>query len=90
MPADNLRFGEMSTCFRRNGREIKDITLDRVVANGNAATSPSRRGVVCKQKQCVLMATKLKIRKYQPNFAENYENDFKNNTSPFSCSMHEF
>ena len=46
MPACNLRFGAMATCLRRNYREIKDITLDGVAANGNAATSPSRRVVM--------------------------------------------
>jgi len=28
MPAANWRFGEMATCFRRNFKEIKNITLD--------------------------------------------------------------
>jgi len=32
----------MATCFRRNFKEIKDITLDSVATNRNAATSPSR------------------------------------------------
>jgi len=27
----------MATCFRRNFKEIKDITLDRVAINRNAA-----------------------------------------------------
>jgi len=49
MPAGNWRFGAMATCLRRNEMEIKDITLDSVVANGNAATfakPPGRYGQV--------------------------------------------
>jgi len=51
MPACNLRFGAMATRFRRNFKEIKNITLESVATNRNAATSPSRRGVTCKRGQ---------------------------------------
>ena len=53
MPAPNLRFGAMAACFRRTFKEIKDITLDSVVADGNAATSPSRRVVRRQQRATV-------------------------------------
>ena len=54
MPACNLRFGAMATCFRRNEIEIKDITLDGVIANRNVATSPSRRVVSSNGKTAVV------------------------------------
>ena len=51
----------MATGFRRNFEEIKDITLDSVAANGNAATSPSRRGVMRNAEQRDI-AMELKIK----------------------------
>ena len=53
MPAYNLRFGAMATCLRRNEMEIKDITLDSVATNRNAATSPSRWVVIGKPQSAV-------------------------------------